>query len=100
MKISAKPRGEKIVTEYEVLEERGETTLLKITLHTGKTHQIRAHMAYLGHPVVGDEKYGDSAYNKKAHLSRQKLLAKSPTLYTGGDLAQIDGKIFESGRKL
>lgn len=100
VRISESPRGEKIVTEYEVLEERGETSLIKITLHTGKTHQIRAHMAYLGHPVVGDEKYGDSAYNKKVHAARQKLLAKSLTFYTDGDLAHINGKSFESARKL
>ena len=37
-------RGEKIVTEYEVLEERGETSLVRVTLHSGKTHQIRAHL--------------------------------------------------------
>lgn len=100
VKISSRPQGEKIVTEYEVIEERGETSLLKITLHTGKTHQIRAHMAYLGHPVVGDEKYGNSAFNKKVHLSRQQLLAKSLRIHTGGALAYLSGKIFESEKNL
>ena len=93
-------RGEKIVTEYEVLEEFADSSLLKITLHTGKTHQIRAHMAYLGHPVVGDEKYGDSAYNKKVHATRQKLLAKSLTLQTEGVLGYLSGKTFTSEKFL
>ena len=100
VKISAKPIGEKIVTEYEVLEEREGSSLLKITLHTGKTHQIRAHMAFLGHPVVGDEKYGDSEYNKKVHATRQKLLAKRLTLYTDGVLSYLNGKTFESEKDL
>ena len=93
-------RGEKIVTEYEVLAEYEDSSLLKITLHTGKTHQIRAHMAYLGHPVVGDEKYGDSAYNKKFHATRQKLLAKSLTLQTEGVLAYLNGKTFQSEKMI
>ena len=93
-------RGQKIVTEYEVLEERGDCSLLKITLHTGKTHQIRAHLSYLGHPVVGDEKYGDETYNKKAHAARQKLIAKSLTLSASGKLGYLRGKIFVSEKSL
>lgn len=47
-----------IDTEYEVLYSDGEKTLLKVILHTGKTHQIRAFFSYLGHPLLGDIKYG------------------------------------------
>lgn len=90
--------GVPIVTEYEVLEERGETSLLRITLHTGKTHQIRAHLAACGHPVVGDEKYGDSAMNKRLHATRQRLLAKELTLDSRGELAYLNGKKFVSQR--
>ncbi len=100
VKISLRPEGEKIVTEYEVLEEREETSLLKITLHTGKTHQIRAHLAFVGHPIVGDEKYGDSAYNRSVHRTRQMLLAKSLSLQTKGSLSDFSGRVFVSDRNL
>ena len=94
-------RGVPITTEYEVLEGRGECTLLKIILHTGKTHQIRAHMAYLGHPVAGDEKYGNSDFNARAHLTRQQLLAKELTLhFEAGKLRYLSGKTFTSPKKL
>ena len=92
--------GEKIVTEYEALEERGETSLIKVILHTGKTHQIRAHLAYLNHPVAGDDKYGDNAYNRKAHLTRQRLLAKELRVDGDGVLAYLRGKSFISERNL
>jgi 23S rRNA pseudouridine955/2504/2580 synthase len=42
-----------------------EATLMEITLETGRTHQIRVHAAHLGHPLGGDEKYGDPLFNKK-----------------------------------
>lgn len=92
--------GERIVTEYEVLEERGELSFLKITLHTGKTHQIRAHFSYLGHPVLGDEKYGNEELNRKYHATRQRLIAKELTLHDSGDLAYLDGKTFASEKNL
>ena len=93
-------RGDKIVTEYEVLEERGDTSLIKVTLHTGKTHQIRAHLAYLSHPVLGDRKYGNGALNQKYHATRQRLLAKELTLGCGGALAYLNGKTFVSQKNL
>ena len=88
--------GSLILTDYRVLEERGDLALAEITLHTGKTHQIRAHMAHIGCPVLGDGKYGDKALNKKYGLSRQALLAKKLTLFTEGELKYLSGKTFES----
>ena len=66
-----------IKTEYEPIASSKEYTLLKIKLITGKTHQIRAHLASVGHPLVGDYKYGDRKTNdyfkKKYNVSYQML---------------------------
>ncbi len=65
----------KIITEYETVEERAETTLVKVNLITGKTHQIRAHLAHIGNFIIGDGKYGDNDINKKFKAKRQRLIA-------------------------
>ena len=68
-----------IETAYEPLWQGKKETLLKVELITGKSHQIRCHLASLGYPLAGDPKYGDSNWNrelkKKAGLSRQFLHA-------------------------
>jgi 23S rRNA pseudouridine955/2504/2580 synthase len=66
----------KIVTEYKVEQKFGDYALVSVTLHTGKTHQIRAHLAHIGCPILGDEKYGDQCLNKKYGAKRQILVAK------------------------
>ena len=47
-----------IITEFDIIEYRNDKTLMEANLLTGKTHQIRAHIAYYGYPIVGDNKYG------------------------------------------
>jgi len=57
-KIAVSDIGKSAVTEYEVLKEFNYLSLIKLKLHTGRTHQIRVHLNYIGHPVFGDPTYG------------------------------------------
>ena len=66
-----------IKTGYKVLAVKGNLSLVEITLYTGRTHQIRAHMAHVGAPVLGDGKYGNVAVNKRMNVFRQALCAYS-----------------------
>lgn len=89
--------SERIVTEYRVHERRADgTSLVEVILHTGKTHQIRAHLAFLGCPVLGDMKYGDNEWNKAKKCTRQQLIAKYLTFTFTGELAYLSGKTFVS----
>lgn len=64
-----------IVTEYTILSQdsKNNTSILDVNLHTGRTHQIRAHLAYIGHPIIGDGKYGNNEINKKFNKKIQEL---------------------------
>ena len=89
--------GRTILTEYTVLETTGAFSLLNIVLHTGRTHQIRAHMAYLGHPLVGDTKYGNGSDNKDLPFRFQALCAYSLGFLfktDSGHLEYLNNKVF------
>jgi len=68
---------DKIITSYKVLETNKEnnTSILEVKLHTGRTHQIRAHLAHIGYPIIGDGKYGNNEINKKFKKKTQELFA-------------------------
>jgi 23S rRNA pseudouridine1911/1915/1917 synthase len=70
---SDRPRN--AVTHFETIERLPATTLLRVRLETGRTHQIRAHLAAIGHAVCGDPQYGGAACGRRLNLERQFLHA-------------------------
>lgn len=93
------PGSAPIATEYEPVKWQEGYTLLKVTLITGRTHQIRAHLSSIGHPIVGDYKYGDSKVNEEAkrlyHIQSQLLHSYQVTFPKLPEpLAYLSGRTF------
>ena len=84
--------AKKIVTKYTVLEYQNGNSLLEIDLKTGRTHQIRAHMAYIGHPLLNDGKYGKEQGRYRQALYSYKLVFN---MKDAGVLNYLDGRQFE-----
>lgn len=76
-KMMVHKKGKTSVTEYQVLEEFGWYSKVQFQIHTGRTHQIRVHMQYLGHPIVCDELYGDGRPVFISSFKRNFKLSKS-----------------------
>jgi 23S rRNA pseudouridine955/2504/2580 synthase len=64
-----------IQTRYRTIRTGHTLSLLEVELLTGRTHQIRAHMSYIGHPILGDDKYGDRSLNRQYRIKTQQLWA-------------------------
>ena len=74
-----KSGAKEVITAYDTIAVSGRLALLRVELVTGRTHQIRAHLAYLGHPVLGDIKYGNHKMNERTGLKTQALCAQRLT---------------------
>ena len=97
--------AEFIQTEYEVLDYFKDATLLLVKLITGKTHQIRAHLSSISHPIIGDFKYGDKSVNekfKREYGIKSQLLHSFRLVYPNSDISDtytfkaLKGKCFEA----
>ena len=82
-----------ITTGYRVIEA-GDNALLEVELITGRTHQIRAHLAHIGHPILGDDKYGDRLLNRQLGIRRQQLWATRLVFCAQGALSYLNGRSF------
>jgi len=79
MHVGDHPHAKPAITHYQVKEKKESTSLLEVSIETGRQHQIRAHMSWLGHAVVGDERYGTDKNYKKG--DRMGLHAYKLTIY-------------------
>jgi 23S rRNA pseudouridine955/2504/2580 synthase len=94
------PGSKDIRTKYTVLDTKDGISLVEVDLLTGRTHQIRAHMAHIGCPLLGDGKYGTNAQNKKFGGYKKQCLYSYKTVFDfttdAGILNYLKGKSFEA----
>lgn len=90
------PGAKRAKTGYRVIKTTKKCSLLEVDLYTGRTHQIRVHMAHLGCPIIGDDKYGDREINRALKNPPLALCACKLTLFQKeGPLEDLYGRVFE-----
>ena len=90
-----------IITKYRVIDVKSDLSLVEVELVTGRTHQIRAHMSSIGHPLLGDGKYGINREDKRQGYKFQALYAYRLEFRfktKGTVLVYLDGKAFSADR--
>ena len=88
--VQVNPIGKESISHFKVLERKGGHSYCEVRIETGRTHQIRVHAQHLGHPVAGDDKYGDPAVNKRL---REQIGLKRLFLHAASlEFALDDGK--------
>lgn len=93
------PGAKEILTGYETLAVSGRLALLQVDLITGRTHQIRAHLAHIGCPILGDSKYGNNAANRELHFKYQALCAwelRFPAQIEDARFSRLAGRVFHA----
>lgn len=101
VRIVPTPAGgaKEVITGYETLAVSGRLALLKVELVTGRTHQIRAHLASIGCPILGDSKYGSNAANRELRFKYQALCAWElafPADIAEPPYAHLAGRVFHA----
>ena len=101
VRVVSTPAGgaKEILTGYETLAVSGRLALLQVELVTGRTHQIRAHLAHIGCPILGDSKYGNNAANRELKFKYQALCAwelRFPAQIGDARFGRLAGRVFRA----